>query len=109
MGSGNGQMMGNSQMSMGDVKKIEWEDDMNMMNVQSTKDTLKWKLVDQETESENMDIIWQFKKGDKVNILTYKAKSNYRRRAGFKASLLKVLIEDIVLAKPSKVSNTSKR
>ncbi len=65
---GNGQMMGNSQMSMGDVKKIEWEDDMAMMNTQSTKDTLKWKLVDQETKSENMAIDWQFKKGDKVKL-----------------------------------------
>lgn len=65
---GNGQMMGNSQMSMGDVKKIEWEDDMSMMNTQSTKDTLKWKLVDQETNQDNMNINWQFKKGDKVKI-----------------------------------------
>lgn len=65
---GNGQMMGNRQMSMGDVKKIEWEDDMNMMNTQSTKDTLKWKLVDKETNKENMDINWQFKKGDKVKL-----------------------------------------
>jgi len=65
---GNGKMMGNSQMSMDDVKKIEWEDDMSMMNTQSTKDTLKWKLVDQETNQVNMDINWQFKKGDKVKI-----------------------------------------
>ena len=64
----NGQMMGNSQMSMGDVKKIEWEDDMNMMNTQSTKTTLKWKFLDKETNKENMDIKWQFKKGDKVKI-----------------------------------------
>lgn len=65
---GNGQMMGNSQMSMGEVKKIEWEDDMNMMNVQSTKATLTWKLVDQENNKANMDIGWQFKKGDIVKI-----------------------------------------
>ncbi len=65
---GNGQMMGNSQMSMGDVKKIEWEDDMNMMNIQSTKDTLKWKLLDQESNKENMDINWQFQKGDIVKL-----------------------------------------
>ncbi len=65
---GNGQTMGNSQMSMGDVKKIEWEDEMAMMNDQSTKDTLTWKLIDQETNKVNMDIGWQFKKGDKVKI-----------------------------------------
>ncbi len=65
---GNGKMMGNSQMSMGDVKKIEWEDDMSMMNSQSTKNTLKWKLVDQETNKENMNINWQFQKGDIVKL-----------------------------------------
>lgn len=65
---GNGEMMGNAGMSMGEVKKIEWEDDMNMMNKQSTKDTLKWKLVDQDTNQENMNINWKFNKGDIVKI-----------------------------------------
>lgn len=65
---GNGEMMGNTEMSMGDVKKIEWEDDMNMMNRQSTKDTLKWKLIDQDTNQENMNISWKFKKGDIVKM-----------------------------------------
>lgn len=65
---GNGQTMENQEMSMGDVQKIEWEDDMGMMNVQSTTDTLKWKLVDQETNKENMDIGWRFKKGEVVKI-----------------------------------------
>jgi FtsP/CotA-like multicopper oxidase with cupredoxin domain len=64
----NGQMMGNSQMSMGNPQKIEWEDDMNMMNSQSTKDTLKWKLIDQVSNDENMNIKWQFKQGDIVKI-----------------------------------------
>ncbi len=65
---GNDQMMGNSQMSMGDVQKIEWEDDMEMMNAASNTKTLKWKLVDQDTNKENMDINWQFKKGDVIKI-----------------------------------------
>jgi suppressor of ftsI len=65
---GNGQQMQNQQMAMGDVEKIEWEDDMGMMNAQSTNDTLKWKLVDQATNRENMDIDWQFKKGDVVKV-----------------------------------------
>lgn len=65
---GNGQQMQNQQMAMGDVEKIEWEDDMGMMNAQSTNDTLKWKLVDQATNKENMDIDWQFKKGDAVKV-----------------------------------------
>lgn len=67
---GNGQMMGNDKpaMSMGDVEKIEWEDDMGVMNVMSTKKTLKWKIIDQATNKENMDIDWQFKKGDVAKI-----------------------------------------
>lgn len=65
---GNGEMMEDREMSMGEVKKIEWEDDMGMMNVQSTTKTLKWKLVDQETNSENLDINWEFKQGDTVKI-----------------------------------------
>ncbi len=67
---GNGQMMGNedTRMSMGDVKKIEWEDDMRMMNRNSTTDTLKWRMVDSTTQKANMDIDWQFEKGDVVKI-----------------------------------------
>ncbi len=65
---GNGQQMQNQQMAMGTPEKIEWEDDMGMMNAQSTKDTLKWKLVDQATGKENMDIGWQFKKGDVAKV-----------------------------------------
>ena len=65
---GKGELMGDQEMSMGDVEKIEWEDDMGMMNVQSTTNTLKWKLVDQTTNKENNDIEWQFKKGDMVKI-----------------------------------------
>ncbi|KKQ43443.1 MAG: hypothetical protein US60_C0002G0051 [Microgenomates group bacterium GW2011_GWC1_37_8] len=68
---GNGQMMQNTQMTMGDVKKIEWENDMGIMNAQSTKDTLKWKILDQATNKENMDINWQFKKGDMVKIKVF--------------------------------------
>lgn len=63
-----GDMMQNQEMAMEEVKKIEWEDDTGTLNAQSTKDTLKWKLVDQVTSKENMDIDWQFKKGDVVKI-----------------------------------------
>jgi len=65
---GNGEMMEDREMSMGEVEKIEWEDDMGMMNVQSTTNTLTWKLIDQESEKENMYIGWEFKKGDTVKI-----------------------------------------
>jgi len=72
-GEAGGQMMGNQNpaMRMGDVQKIEWEDDMGMMNAQSTKDSLKWKLVDEVSNKENMDIDWQFKKGDVVKVKVF--------------------------------------
>lgn len=66
---GNGMMMGNSAMTMpGDVKKIEWEDDMGSMNINSTSKTLTWQLTDQATGNSNMDIDWKFKVGDKVKV-----------------------------------------
>lgn len=60
-----GSMMG-GQMSDGD--KIEWEDTMAMMNVNSTPDNTKWKMVDRDTNEANMDIDWRFKVGDKVKV-----------------------------------------
>lgn len=66
---GNGQMMGNSMMQMGENKPIEWEDDMGMMNRDSTTKTLEWKLTDEATGKANMKIDnWKFKVGDKVKI-----------------------------------------
>ena len=47
---------------------IEWEDDMAMMNAMSNTDSAKWKIVDQNTGKENMDIDWTFKKGSPVKI-----------------------------------------
>ncbi len=74
MGSGSGghmmpdgTMMGGGMMG-GNTEKIEWEDTMAMMNSMATNKTLKWKMVDDDTKAENMDIMWQFKKGDKVKI-----------------------------------------
>jgi len=49
-------------------KKIEWEDDMGMMNTMSNTENTHWKLIDQETGDENMDIDWNFSVGDKVKI-----------------------------------------
>jgi suppressor of ftsI len=65
-----GSMTGGNQMSMEntDTDKIEWEDTMSMMNTMATSKTLKWKLVDQATNSVNMDINWKFKIGDKVKL-----------------------------------------
>lgn len=65
-----GAMMGNEQMAMtdGTVQKIEWEDDMAEMNVMSNSKMMKWQLVDQATNKTNMDINWQFNRGDKVKL-----------------------------------------
>lgn len=63
-----GSMMQNQQMAMGEVEDIEWEDDMGMMNTQSTQKTLTWKLLDSATGKENTDINWQFKRGDVVKV-----------------------------------------
>jgi len=60
-----GSMMG-GQMSDGD--KIEWEDNMAMMNINSTPDNTKWKMVDRDTNEANIDIDWKFKVGDKVKV-----------------------------------------
>lgn len=47
---------------------IEYEDTMPMMNKNSTSKMIEWKIIDQDTKNENMDINWQFKKGDIVKI-----------------------------------------
>ena len=76
-GTGGTQMMrGNTMMSsdggmmMGgnDGEKIEWEDSMAMMNSMSNAKIIKWKIVDEDTKKENVDIDWKFKIGDKVKI-----------------------------------------
>lgn len=65
-----GSMMSNSGMMMGgnDNEKIEWEDNMAMMNSMSYANTVKWKIIDDETKKENEKIDWNFKIGDKVKI-----------------------------------------
>lgn len=57
-----GQEMPGSMMSPGS-DGIEWEDENQMMNQMSNTDSIKWKLVDQATGKENMDIDWSFKQG----------------------------------------------
>ena len=66
---GGGIMMDNSMMQMGTPQPIEWEDDMGTMNRDSTRDTLIWQMIDDETGRVNMKIDdWRFKMGDKVKI-----------------------------------------
>jgi suppressor of ftsI len=68
-----GTMMGNGSMEMGgdNKSKIEWEDSMAMMNQMADANSIKWKIVDQATKKENMNIDWNFKVGDKVKIKIY--------------------------------------
>lgn len=47
---------------------IEWEDPMPQVNAMSVKHNTKWKLIDEASAAENMDIAYQFKVGDKVKI-----------------------------------------
>ncbi len=75
MNNGNSNMMGGDHMMHGgsmmqnnDNQKIEWEDDMGMMNKNATADSIKWKLIDQADSKENMDINWTFNKGELVRI-----------------------------------------
>lgn len=66
---GGGHMMhGGTMMQNSDNQKIEWEDDMGMMNKNATADAIKWKLIDQANGKENMQINWTFKKGELVRI-----------------------------------------
>ncbi len=69
-----GTMMSNSGMMMGgnSKEKIEWEDDMQMMNSMSTAKGVKWKIVDDQTKKTNEEIKWNFKVGDKVKIKIFK-------------------------------------
>jgi len=54
-----------------DGDEIEWEDNMAMMNKMSNSNMMEWKLVDEETKKENMDIDWKFKKGQFVKVEIY--------------------------------------
>jgi len=63
----NGQMMGNSMMDLSS-DGIEWDDTNKMMGSMSNIDNVRWKIVDQDTGKENMDINWAFKKDQPVKI-----------------------------------------
>jgi len=54
-----------------DTDEIEWEDNMAMMNKMSNSNMMEWKMIDEETKKENMDIEWKFKKGQFVKVEIY--------------------------------------
>jgi FtsP/CotA-like multicopper oxidase with cupredoxin domain len=53
------------------VPPIEWNDSMPMMNWVATGAQVTWVLRDMDTGSENMEIFWDFDKGDVVKIRIY--------------------------------------
>jgi len=65
-----GNMMGGGMMS-GSPDGIEWDDTNQTMNQMSNTDSVKWKIVDQVTKKENMNIDWTFKKDYPVKIRIY--------------------------------------
>lgn len=76
-GMGGGHRMPDSSMmsgemtvaSKGDEGNIEWEEGASkMMNAMSNTDMVTWNIIDQATGEKNMDIDWQFKKGDRVKV-----------------------------------------
>lgn len=60
--------MGGMMDHGGTADGIEWEDTMPMMNAVATKANTQWKLIDEASKKENMDIAYRFKVGDKVKI-----------------------------------------
>ncbi len=54
-----------------DGDKIEWEDNMAMMNRMSNSNMMEWILEDEDTKKENMNINWKFKKGQFVKVEIY--------------------------------------
>ena len=63
----NGSTMGGSMMGSS-PDGIEWDDSNQMMNATTNKDSIKWKIKDQDTGKENKDINWVFKKDQPVKI-----------------------------------------
>lgn len=71
-GHGNNVMPGGARMSGSMMSEspdgIEWDDTNTMMNEISNTNSIKWKIVDQATGKENMDIDWVFERNVPVKI-----------------------------------------
>ena len=61
-------MMHQGMAMHNDDDGIEWEDTMPMMNQVMASEDFQWKLIDKETGKENMDIDWNFTKGDRIKV-----------------------------------------
>jgi suppressor of ftsI len=60
-------MMGGSMMATS-PDGIEWEDSNTAMNAMSNTNSVTWKVVDQDTGKENMNIDWSFERSKPVKI-----------------------------------------
>jgi suppressor of ftsI len=61
-------MMDHGMMMDHDETGIEWKDTMPGMNASMTSEDLDWKILDEDSGKENMDIEWTAKIGDKVKV-----------------------------------------
>ena len=66
--SGHGHLPAEPEHADGDVRGIEWEDDMEEVNRMTTPANMRWKLVDRATGAENAQIDWTFRVGDQVKL-----------------------------------------
>jgi suppressor of ftsI len=74
---------------------IEWEDDMGMMNANSSSN-IKWKIVDETTKQENMDIMLTHAKGDMIKLrLVNDADSMHPMQHPFHIHGVRFLVESI--------------
>jgi FtsP/CotA-like multicopper oxidase with cupredoxin domain len=59
---------GGGHMMAADASGIEWEDHMPSENAASHSGDVVWKIVDEATKKENMEISWSFRKGSVVKL-----------------------------------------
>jgi len=52
----------------GETAGIEWEDDMEAINRETTPANMRWKVVDRATGAENHAIDWRLRVGDRVKL-----------------------------------------
>lgn len=62
-----GGMMG-MMWNMWHSDTLEWEDSMPGMNKNSNTVNMEWKVIEESTGKENMDIVWNFKKWDVIKL-----------------------------------------
>ena len=55
-------------MATGFPVPIDWNDAMRMMNWATTGREISWVLRDAATGRENMDVVWRFRRGDRVRL-----------------------------------------